>query len=155
MDRDNYHKKVIRTIEECSYKFYVIKRMMDFNCPCINPTTKQANIECPKCLGTGKRITIKIIYGASNEELKGRLSNGTEATQIIKKYFVKEVYSVNELDIIVDNDSMFYVNRIEHVRGLKGTFTHQEVYSIKLKNDHDIRIKNFYSLIEKHQQKGR
>lgn len=153
MNNEAFHSKVLRTIDECSYKFYVVSQNKNISCVCTNHTTKQPDMECKICLGTGYKIRIKMGKGASNEEVKGRLSIGPDSTQVTRKYFVKYENRLNELNLIIDEDSIYYVERIADMRALKGVYTHQEIVAIKLKNDHDIRLSNFRAILEKHSKK--
>lgn len=150
MNSNIFNNRIEKTIDECSYKFYIVKPDRSMFCACINHTTKQPNGECKICLGTGFKISIKMYKGASNEEFKGRLSIGPDATQITRKYFVRNKYKVNEMDLIIDEDNIFYVERIEKMRGLKGIYTHQEITAIKLKNDHNIKLNNFKEILNKY-----
>lgn len=153
MNDNAFHSKILNTIEECSYKFYVVVQNNKFKCTCINHTTKQPEVDCKICLGTGYKIRIKICKGASNEEIKGRLSTGPDVTQVLRKYFVKYDYKLEEMNLIIDNDSIYYVERIANMRALKGVYTHQEITSIKLKNGHDVKLKNFKEILLKHSKK--
>lgn len=71
MDNQYFHDKIRKTIEECSYKFFIVIPDLERACTCTCHSTKTANPKCKKCLGTGYRITIKTIEGASDEEVKG------------------------------------------------------------------------------------
>lgn len=152
-NRDHYHEMIQKTIDECSYKFYQIIPDLNFKCTCVHHPTKQADPECPKCLGTGHRITIKMIYGAANDEMKGSTSLGLESSRIIKEYFVSKRFEIHPDDMFIDNDDVYYVFRIEKLRGLKGTHTHNEVTCVKRTNDSKKALANFNKIIAKHKKK--
>lgn len=149
MNKEMFHNSILRTIDECSYKFYVVKPNKSIKCICTNHTTKQANVECKKCLGTGYKIVIKRYYGASNDKMKGGASIGTKTSQIIKTYFLKCEYKIAEDDLIVDDNELYYAFRVEDMKGLKGVKTHQEVMAVKRKNDHDIALQNFKDILNR------
>ena len=148
MNRDYFHKKIIDTIEECSYNFYVVQPNKNISCTCTEHATKQPDTECKKCLGTGHKITIRRFRGACNDVLKGGASLGAESSKIIKNYFVNMKYPLHEDDLIIDGNEVFYVFRISHMKALKGVETHQEVTAVKKTIDHSKILNNFYNIIK-------
>lgn len=151
-NKAGFHNKILKTIEECSYNFYIVKPDKTIKCTCVNHTTRQAAPDCVKCLGTGYKIVIKMYRGACNDDMTGSASRG-KMSQIIKYYFVPAKYIVNEDDIIIDDNEAFYVFRSERQKALHGHLTHQEVTAVKRKNDHDILMVNFWNIINKAKQK--
>lgn len=152
-NKDHYHQMIQKVIDECSYKFYQIIPDINIECPCVDHPSKQADPECTKCLGTGYRITIKMIYGAANDEMKGSTSLGLESSRVIKEYFVSKRFDVHPDDVFVDGEDLYYVFRIEKLKGLNGTHTHNEVTCVKRTNDSQKALKNFYKIIESHKKK--
>lgn len=153
MDNDSFHASINITIDKCSYKFYVVRPNKEIKCTCIDHTTKQPDVECKKCLGTGYKIIIKMMYGASNEEMKGGVTRGVKASQIIKNYFISNKYKIFVDDLIIDEDEIYYAFRIEDMKGLKGVKTHQEVMCIKKMNGHTKALQNFKDIIAKNKSK--
>lgn len=148
-NKNSFHNNILKVIEECSYNFYIVKPDKTRKCICINHTTRQAAPDCSKCLGTGYRIIIKQIRGACNDDMKGAVSIG-KSSQVIKYYFIPNRYKINEDDIFIDDNEAFYAYRVERQKGLNGIQTHQEVTSVKRKNDHDLLIANFNKILAKH-----
>lgn len=152
-NKDHYHQMIEKVIDECSYKFYQIIPDMNITCTCVHHASKQADPECSKCLGTGYKITIKIIYGAANDEMKGSTSLGLESSRIIKEYFISKRFSVHPNDVFIDNDDLYYVFRIEKIKGLKGVHTHNEVTCVKRTNDSQKALVNFNKILNNHKKK--
>lgn len=152
-NKDHFHKMIEKVIDECSYRMYQIIPDINIQCTCVDHASKQADPECPKCLGTGFKIVIKIIYGAANDEMKGSTSLGLESSRVIKEYFISKRFQVHPDDMFIDGDDLYYVFRIEKLKGLKGTYTHNEVTCVKRTNDSKKALNNFYKILENHKKK--
>lgn len=146
MNMDAFHKNIRKTIDECSYDFFVVRPNKNIKCTCVTHATKQADPDCKLCLGTGYKIIIKKFNGSSNEELKGANSGG-KAAYVSRTYFVYK-NNLREDDLIVDDDEIFYVFRVQDMKALKGFKTHQEAFAVRRNNDHTVSLKNFKELIK-------
>lgn len=153
MDNNYFHDKIRKTIEACSYPFYVVKPNHDIACTCTCHSTKEPDPKCKKCLGTGYKITIKIIKGASDEEVKGGASLNVKSTRILKNYYILAKYPMKEDDYIVDDGVVYYVYRNTMCRGLLGEKTHQELIAAKVTNNQTDIINNFNEIINKRRRK--
>lgn len=152
MDNAYFERKIKETIEECSYDFYVVNPIKSVRCTCVDLTTQQANPKCINCLGTGYKISIKKIRGASNEILtnitgKGGIKgNLTEA--VARNYFIDHKYPISEDALFIDDNQVWYVYRIFDMKGLKGNLTHYEIQANLKKNDHDVVLNNFRKIMK-------
>ena len=153
VNRDYFHNSIKNTIEKMAYDFYVIKPFMDITCPCMLDASEQGDPDCHMCLGTGHKITIKKIKGASNDveaNVSGKSVKGSAAVTVGRIYYVDAKYPISNTDIIIDGEDIFYVYRPYKMRGFKGELTHTEVHAIPKRNDHSRIMKNFKKILEKY-----
>lgn len=158
MDYKYFHDSIKNMIEKMAYDFYVIKPFMNITCPCVNAASEQANPDCHMCLGTGHKIAIKKIRGASNDvesNVSGKSVKGSSAVTVGRTYFVDKKYSLGNNDIIIDGDEILYVYRTYRMKAFNGEHTHDEVQAIPKRNDHEKILKNFKKIIEKHKQQNK
>lgn len=155
MNNEYWHSRIEDVIEKCSYEFYVVHPIESVNCTCVNQATKQPNPSCINCLGTGHKIRIKKILGASNDieqTVAGRGVRGSAAESVGRTYFIKNIYPINELDLIIDGNNIFNVYRIYERRGLAGYLTHNEVKVVPKRNDKAIILNNFKTIMKKYKK---
>lgn len=152
MDKVYFDKKIRETIEECSYPFYVVNPIKSVRCTCVDLQTNEANPNCINCLGTGYKISIKKIKGASNEvskNISGRGGvRGNLAESVSRNYFIDHKYPISEDALFVDDNQVWYVYRIFDMKALSGKCTHYEIQANLKKNDHDITLKNFKKIMQ-------
>lgn len=151
-----FHNSIKRMIERMAYDFYVIKPFMDITCPCMLDASEQANPDCHMCLGTGHKIAIKKIRGASNEvesNVAGKSVKGSAAITVGRTYFIDKKYTLSNNDLIVDGDEIFYVYRPYKMKAFNGEHTHDEIQAIPKRNDHEKILNNFKKILEKHNKK--
>ena len=156
MNNKYFHDSIKNMIEKMAYDFYVIKPFMDITCPCVHDASEQGDPDCHMCLGTGHKIAIKKIRGASNEvesNVSGKNVKGSSAVTVGRTYFVDKKYSLNNNDIIVDDEDILYVYRKYKMKAFNGEHTHDEVHAIPKRNDHERILKNFNKIIEKYKRK--
>lgn len=153
MNNVAFHNKIRETIEKCSYEFYIVSPIISVMCTCVNHATKQPSPDCINCLGTGYKIRIKKIKGASNEieaSVTGKGVRGSAAKGIARTYFVDAKYDMKDNDLIIDNDMIFYAYRIIKMKALEGVHTHNQIKAIQKKNDHNITLKNFKKIMSRY-----
>lgn len=153
INNNAFHKEIAKTIDRCSYTFYVIHQDLSIDCVCKKRATEQADAECKKCLGTGHKIIIRKTKGASNNKLKGTATLGVMSSRVIKDYFITNHFIPFEKDLIVDDNEIYYVHRLERRRALNGVYTHSEITTSKLTNKHNTVLNNFYDILNKHKSK--
>ena len=149
-DRERFHRNIDATIEECSFLMYAVMQNRHIKCSCAPHATKQPLESCKKCLGTGHKIRIKRIKGAVNESIKGGTALGVMSSYTTKQYFINRKYGLTEDDYLIDENEVYYIHRIQKMRGLQGDMSHLEMTGIKKKNGHDTILKNFKDIIAKH-----
>lgn len=150
MSYDNFTKKIQNAIDICSYPFFVVQQDKKKQCTCVEDSTMQPNPNCKKCLGTGYKVKMKIVKGASNEEMKtGGATMSAKTSRVIKNYYLKDDYDIEQDNYIIDNNELYYVYRKRHMKGIKNEFTHTEITASLHVNDYDIILKNCLEVINK------
>ena len=111
---DQFGLNILGIIEKMSYDFYLIKPNARVQCKCVDYATKQADPACPLCLGTGCKIIIKVIHGASVDTNIASTANQSGNTVIARNYYVKMSCDIGYDDIIVDDGEVYYVYSIKN-----------------------------------------
>lgn len=140
------NNKILDMIDKHSYYMYYIKRDLKSRCTCIKHETKQANPDCPKCLGTGYKITIRKIKAASQDT---RLPPTFRSDNFIvaRNFFVNSDTECQEDDVIVDKNTPYMVLEIQELISLEGTIPYRKISGVKKKFDATTFMKNFNNII--------
>lgn len=149
MDAQLFKQKIEKTIEMCSKTFYWVHTDKRFKCNCIEHATGQPSNTCPKCLGTGYRIIIKKARGSYDEEMIGTMRLNSNASNVVRKYFLLNKYDVTENDYFIEDDQVYYVFRVMHMHGLDGLETHLQVTCARKDNNHEQILQNFKDILKK------
>lgn len=149
---ERVHQNILKTIEQCSYNFYIVQQDFNIDCVCTEHATKQADPNCKLCLSTGKKITIRKIRGACNEIIEGGLRSSTNpsAAPLIRNYFIPAKYPIYQENLIIDDNEVGIVFRNTKLKGIKGELCHQECLVTKKQNDQEKVLKNFKEIIKKY-----
>ena len=139
---------IMEIIRMHSYYCYIINRVRSIICPCVVHETKQADVNCPLCLGTGNKIKIYKIFCAA-QDTKLPTTFRSDDFIVARDYYVPKKYRVNDEDIIIDNDKVYIVYEIQQKISLEGTTPYNKVSADKKKFDSKIFLKNFYNIINK------
>ena len=153
MNQEYFHQKIKETLDLCAYEFYVVHPINDIQCTCVTQATQEANPSCKMCLGTGHKIRIKKIKGASNDyidNVAGRGVRGAMAESTNRTYFVDAKYPISDNDLIIDGKGVYYVFRINEMRGFQGKLSHREAKVLPKKNDSKTVYKNFEGIMKKY-----
>lgn len=109
-----FDSKIQEVIKKFSYPVWFIIRDEDTDCTCVDHTSKEANPNCRKCLGLGKKITIARMNAAHQqiEDLTMRGSGmGFSEKNVASNYYTLTDVEAREGDFIVDGD---YVDIVQH-----------------------------------------
>ena len=144
-----FSQKIKDIIEACSYNFFIVQQDENFQCSCVNHSTKQPDATCKKCLGTGYKVKKKKIRGACNEKMIGGETLSKKTSRITKTFYVDCKYDIYENNLIIDNNEIYYIYRTSIIRGIEGIQTHKEITSVLKTENHDKVLKNFLYIINK------
>ena len=150
--KERFEQGILNSIERCSYDFYIVHPDKNYICTCTEHATKQPDKKCKKCLGTGYIIKIYTARGACNETMKGGAIMSTQTTSITRMYYIPYKYKLQEDDLIIDDNTIYYIFRLEKKKAIKGDITHYEVTATKRNGDHTIAINNFNNIIDKYKK---
>ena len=98
---ESVNSRTVRLLlERYGYYFYVIKKIPETKCKCVNITSNSPDPKCKECLGTGAKIKIFKVYGAVRE-VKERESNVTGNISTTPKVaYIKGFYRFEKDDIV-------------------------------------------------------
>lgn len=140
-------------IDNWDYKFWVIKKISQVKCTCVDKTSKQAKLDCPMCLGLGTKIKIYTVKGASRESKEFEALRAEFPTVTPKVFYIKTKLFVENDDLIVDEESIYSVYARQFHRGLQGEFKFTRCICPNLKfNKYEI-LSNFRKLLNEHNSK--
>jgi hypothetical protein len=142
-----FNNNIKRIIEKFSYDFFVIQQDFNIDCSCKNFTTKQADPTCPKCLGTGHKIKVKKIRGASEDRKATFRNSGLDEQTLAYHYYIDAKYPISEQNIIVDGDEVMIAYRIEKKKTANREHVYTKVAAHKKKSDIKIFMKNFSKIV--------
>jgi len=142
-----FDDNILKVLTKWSYGMFIVQQDFGVNCTCVSFTTKQPKDSCEKCLGTGKKIRIKKIEAApQNNKLIFR-QDFTNETATVGKYYMKSDYDIKQDNIIVDIDDVDIVQRI----GPMNSDQHQSVYFMcetnPKKTNVQLFLKNFNKIV--------
>lgn len=145
--KDSFNEKIKEIIDLHAYELYYIKRDSKIVCSCIKHETKQADPACPKCLGTGRKITIRKFKGAA-QDTKLPPTFRSDRFIVARSFFVKDEIDMVKDDIIVDGNTPYIVLEVQELIGLGGSIPYRKTNGVKKKFDTEIFMKNFESIIK-------
>lgn len=115
---DKFDKSIHKVIDKFSYPIWFILKDDSVNCPCVNFTTKQADVNCKKCFGTGKKVRLRRIEAAHQNNRISIRGDGIGAGEIdvIGVYYSKHNAMAREEDLILDGDTLDVVQHAYPMR---------------------------------------
>lgn len=143
---ENFNKSIKRIIKKFEYDFFLIQQDFEVKCSCHDFSTKQGVPSCEKCLGTGYKIKIRKIRGASEDRKITYRNLGLEERSVGYTYFIDEKYPIYEDNIIVDKDLVLVAYRVERSK------TNEPVYSkclaVQKKSDSKMLLRMFKKIVK-------
>lgn len=116
-----YDDKIQQSIKNWSYPVWFIIKNEDIDCPCVNYTTHQADPNCKKCFGTGKKTMLRQVNAAhQNNRISIRGEGlGMGEIDVVGVYYTLEDAKATEADMVLDGDTLdviqhFYPMRSDH-----------------------------------------
>ena len=144
-----YNSGILNMIEVHSYDFYIVQRDLDKVCTCVGSATSQADINCPKCLGTGHKIRIMKTRGAS-QDTKLPPTFRSDQFLVARNYFVPSSHIIlKEDDLIVEEDAIYMVFEYQKMLAIKGQIPYNKYSAIKKKFDSKAFFKNFNKIVNR------
>lgn len=143
-----FNSNIKKVLEKLSYDFYVVQQDFRIKCPCVDATSKEADPNCPKCLSTGHKIKIRKIRGASQDKKVTFRNNALNEQSLSINYYINAKYPVYERNLIIDEDDVFHIYRIEkkHTANKELVYYKAAVHSKKANSR--IILKNFRNIVK-------
>lgn len=149
MNFDKFNQGIERIIDMLSYDFYIITQNKKLKCRCIDPTSKQPDVNCLLCLGLGNKIKISKARGyQSDDKLAVRSGQSTENIASVV-YYTRSKTESNDETIIVDREMSYVVGRAERLKSSGSNIIYKKLYCTPKKNMPKLFLKNFYSIVKK------
>ena len=144
------NKTVNLLIDRYGHYQYIVKLNKSLICECVNPSTKEPNIYCKKCLGTGYHISIIKTFGASREGREFE-SDRTQAFAVTPKiFYMKGFLDVHKDDILIDSESVYIIYSFQHHRGVQGHQAFTRCVCPDLKLNTAVFLKLFKEVLNEH-----
>lgn len=140
-------------IDNWDYRFWVVKQVPNTKCKCVYNTTKQPDLNCPLCLGTGTKIKIFKVTGASRETKEFEALRAEFPTVTPKIFYIKSKLFIDYQDLIIDEESVYTVYATQFHRGLNGEFKFTRCVCPTVKFNRLGILKNFRKLLNEHTSK--
>lgn len=147
------HSFAQEVIDSWKYKFWVVKKIDNIKCKCIDPVTKQPKLTCKSCLGLGYKIKIFQVEGTSRESREFEALRAEFPTVTPKIFYIKNKLFIEKDDLIIDRENMYRVYAIQFHRGLNGEFKFTRCVCPSQKNNNKQIIKNFKEIIHEYKCK--
>ena len=118
---DKFDKAIKTDIKKWSYPVWFVIKDESIDCPCVDYSTHQADPNCKKCFGLGKKVKIRRMNAAhQNNRIMMRGDGiGSGETAVIGVYYTLQDVKASIEDLILDGDSLdviqhFYPMRSDH-----------------------------------------
>lgn len=151
MRTDEINEKTVKILlDRYGYYFYVIKRIPDTKCTCVDPMTKDPDLSCKKCLGLGTRVKIKKVYGVIREARERETSVAQNISSTPKIVYIDGLEYVNKDDVVIDSENVYNVLHIQYHRGGKGSQQFTRLVCPNRKSNTAKLAKNFKEVLNEH-----
>ena len=145
-----FDKNVKKPITLFSHPVWFIIKDPEKKCTCLDPVSKQADVRCPKCLGTGKRISLARVRAAhQNAQISLRGTGlGFSEIDIVNTYYTYNKTGIRVGDIIIDGPDVDIVKHIYYEHSDQQAIVYWRIETVPMKDPEPIR-KSFLAMIKK------
>lgn len=140
-------------IDSWDYNFWVVKQISQMNCKCIDPTSKTPDLNCKLCLGTGKKIKIYKVSGASRESKEFEALRAEFPTVTPKIFYIKSKLFIEKQDLIIDEEGLYNIYATQFYRGINGEYKFTKCVCPFQKMGASYILKNFKELLNEYKRK--
>lgn len=149
IDSLNY-RTMQKIVDRYGYNFYVIKRFTNVKCSCVDPVTKDADVNCPLCLGTGYKIKIYKVHGCIREQREREISIAQNISASPKIAYIQGLIRLEKDDMVIDDEDIYHVFSVQWHRGEKGEPGFTRCILPYTKSNDSVFIRNFWKLVNGH-----
>ena len=145
---NNFTMNIWDSIERFSYNVWIIKRVKNIACTCVDHETKQATSSCPKCFGTGNKVKLYRTKAVLREgkEQEAIFSDSTVSNTPKMGYF-KYGTIIENNDYVIDKEDVYSVFTRQYLRGEDGEPNTIKCTCSPIKMDSKIIIKNLKEVL--------
>lgn len=147
LTKNTFNKNIERIMDLLDHEFYVVYLNKAVRCTCIHQGTSQAEPTCKKCLGTGFKIKIRKVRGVCQDSSIPSTIRNTTGFVISRNYYVKTKDRLNNDDIIVDDNSVWFIFQGPDYASFGGKQVFQKCSVMPKKLDPDMFFKNFNQIV--------
>lgn len=147
---NHFDKGIERIINKLQTDSYAIIRG-DIICSCVDYATKQANPDCPKCLGLGRNLRIKSIKAAIRTSEGSFQNMAVDEKSVVYKGYMTERYSrlLSKDDVVVEGMNAYHVTKKSGKRSDSITPVYSVVFLAPKKKNPEKFIRKFYEVMNK------
>lgn len=146
---DNLHNGIREVIKKFSRDLYLIHADRNIKCTCHLEGSGQPDPDCQKCLGTGFKIYIRKVHGASQtSQLPTSMRAGTNAYIAMNFYFIDNL-PIEQDDIVIKDGEPFVVYQLTRQTGFAGRYCYVKVCCTEKKIESKVFMSNFNKLVSK------
>ena len=144
-----FDDKIASVIKKFSYPMWIVMQDPKIKCTCVNYTTGQANPNCTKCLGTGKKIRIKSIK-AAHQPLRYSITGDSIASEYVlySTYYTLDNIKANIKDIFVDGNDVDVIQDKYDERSDHNNPVYYRYMTAPKKNNKTVFLQMFNKLIK-------
>lgn len=144
---NNFTYNIWNSIERFSYDIWILKRINNTTCTCVDHETKQASNSCKKCFGTGKRVKLYKMNAVVREgrEQESIFSGNISITP--KMVYFKYGVVIEKDDLIIDKEDIYTVLTTQYLRGEDGEPNTVKCSCPTLKMDSKIILENIKEVL--------
>lgn len=143
---NKFNQSIKNIIKKFEYEFFVIQQNFEVRCTCHDFSTKQGEPSCKKCLGTGYKIKIKKIKGASEDRKITYRNLALEERSVAYTYFIDEKYPIYEDNIIVDGELALVAYRVERSKTTEAVYS--KCLAVQKKSDSNLLLRMFKDIVK-------
>lgn len=143
-----FNNGIMEIIERCSYDFYVIQRNLKIRCVCVEHSTDQADPNCPKCLGTGYKIVVRKVRGAT-QDTNTPPTYRADSFLTARNIWVPSKIKLKNDDLVVDGEFVYKILDYQRAIGLEGTLPYNLYLGTVKKFDAGVFMENFLNIVNR------
>lgn len=144
-----FNKSIENIMDLLDHEFYVVYLDKSISCTCLHQGTGQAEPTCKRCLGTGFKIKIRKCHGVCQDSAIPSTIRNTTGFVISRNYYFKAKDRLNNDDLIVDDNGVWFAYQGPDYASFDGTQVFQKCSVMPKKLDPDIFFKNFNAIVGK------
>lgn len=136
-------------IKKWSYPIWFVIKDNTIDCPCKDPTTHQPDPNCRKCFGTGKKVKIRRMNAAHQNNrvsVRGDSMAMGEIDVISVYYTLKDVEATEE-DLVLDGDTLDSIQHYYPMRSDHSDPIYYKYETAPLKTNRALILKNLKSVL--------